>query len=145
MSEWSYSGDPLASERDAVRFMIGDTDACDKQLSNNEIDYLLQVEGSVTQAAIVAAENLAAKYARLVDEQVGAVRISYSQRSRRYSDIANTLKARRNTAGAAPYVGGISKSDKQIDENDSDLVRPAFTRDLHENEETSALADDCEC
>ena len=126
-----------------MRFLIGDTDTCDQQMSDKEIEYLLISEGSVDDAAILAAETLAAKYSRLVDEQVGAVRISYSQRSKRYSEIANTIKSRVAGQGAAPYCGGISKSDKQVDECDTDRVEPSFTRDLHENERlTPANFDD---
>lgn len=34
---------------------------------------------------------------------------------------------------AVPFAGGISLSDKQAREDDSDRTKPAFTRDLHEN------------
>lgn len=34
---------------------------------------------------------------------------------------------------AAPYVGGISIADKQTQEQDTDRVQPAFTRDLHKS------------
>ena len=38
---WTYSGNPSSTERDAVRFLVGDTDTNDQLLSNEEIDYLV--------------------------------------------------------------------------------------------------------
>ena len=38
---WNYSGDPSLSSRDAVRFLIGDTDPNDPLVTDEEIAYAL--------------------------------------------------------------------------------------------------------
>src|SRR6185312_7119498 len=40
---WTYSGDPRASDKDAVRFWMGDTDPTDKQVMDGEINYGLTI------------------------------------------------------------------------------------------------------
>ena len=37
---WSYSGDPASSDRDAIRFYIGDTDTTLQLLQDEDIDFL---------------------------------------------------------------------------------------------------------
>jgi hypothetical protein len=47
-------------------------------------------------------------------------------------------------SGGAPFAGGISKSDKDTQEEDIDRTQPAFRRDLHRNERV-LTSDDEEC
>lgn len=133
----SYSGNPAASDIDAVRFYIGDTDTTAEMLTDAEITALVTLAGGDTLlAAVYAAEGLAGKYARRVDKSVGDLSISYSQTSKQFSDLAALLRRRYSIGSApAPYAGGISISDKAAQESDTDRVRPAFTRTLHNNTE----------
>lgn len=65
---WSYSGDPSASSVDQVRFLMGDTDSTNPQLSNEEITYLLNAWNNVPYLA--AAEGcmaIAGKYQSKAD------------------------------------------------------------------------------
>ena len=78
---WTYSRDPSVSDRDKVRFLIGDTDVDDQLISDEEIDWLLTEESSVTSASVRACETVAAKFARLADKSVGDLRLSLSQKS----------------------------------------------------------------
>lgn len=105
-------------------------------MNDKEIDYLISVEGAVRAAAATAAEILAAKYARLVDEAVGAVRQSLNQRFEHYKKLADRLKSVHAQSSAMAYAGGISKADKEEEKADTDRVKPAFTRELHDNPET---------
>jgi len=143
MSNWSYSNNPENSELDAVRFLIGDTDASDPQLNNNEIEYTLSTEGSVTKAAVSCCEALYAKYSRLVDETVGSVSFRLSTRAKQYMDLSKTLRRKNDIRSAKVYAGGISKTDKSVEETNTDRVDPEFTRDLHDNNCSST--DDNEC
>lgn len=133
---WTYSKNPLSSDRDAVRFKIGDTNSDDQQLSNEEITYLLTTYTSVEKAAVEAARTLIAKYARLVDKTVGDLSISYSQRLAAYKDLLTTLETGMLTSGAlvaAPYAGGLTHSDKQLLRDDSDAVQNNFEIDTHDH------------
>lgn len=129
---WTYSGNPSSSSLDAVRFRIGDTDTEDQLVTDEEIAYLLTEWGNVPSASIAACEAIAAKFSRLADRQIGNLRISASQKSEQYRQLAATLR-RQQAMLVIPYAGGISRDDKLTREDDSDRVVPAFSRDMMTN------------
>jgi len=116
-----------------VRFLIGDTDTSDQQLSDEEIAYLLTEYSAARRAALEAARSLQAKYARLCDQRTGDISISYSQRRDSYAALVRDLQ--RGMLGT-PYAGGISQADKDSDEDDSDRVNPAFSVEMMDNPDT---------
>jgi hypothetical protein len=122
---WSYSGDPSRSDLDEVRFLIGDTNEDDPQLQDEEVEYLLAEHGSPQQAAIAACEALYALYSRYADQKTGDISISYSKRADQVRALATTIQ-QRTSLNVAPYAGGISRADREVDEGDSDRVVPAF-------------------
>ncbi len=142
---WSYSGNPGSSAKDAVRFLIGDTDSNTRQqlLQDEEIAWMLtQYNNSPTQTAIRACEGIIAKFARLADESVGQVRISFSQRSDGYRKLLNDLRSRSAIEDMTPYAGGISKTDKKTIEQNADRVPPDFKKHMMENEAISPWVTD---
>lgn len=133
---WQYSGNPGYSAKDQVRFLIGDTDSKDPLLLDAEIVWVLsQYNNSPMNAAIRCCETIIAKFSRLADEQVGQVRIDFHQKAEAYTKMLTVLKSRLATEDAAFYAGGISVSDKQTQELNSDRVRPDFTKHMMENEQ----------
>lgn len=90
---WTYSGDPASSTRDAVRFLIGDTDSTDQLLQDAEITYVISESGgSVYQAAHDAAYAVASKFSRMAtSKSVGDLSLSYSDRAKAFFDLANEL------------------------------------------------------
>ena len=130
---FSYSGDPLNSDKDKVRFLVGDTDAGSPLLEDAEVMYLIESEGTALAASIAAAIGIAAKFSRLMDESAGDVSKSYSQRHEHYLKLSSSLRQRNAEKCVVPFAGGISESDKTILETDTDVVQPSFTRDLHNN------------
>lgn len=132
---WSYSGDPSSSDRDAVRFLIGDTDTTDQQLSNEEINYLLVEYTSVDQTAIAAIGSLIAKYSRYVDQSTGDISLSYSQRINQFKELLNNIR-RRMAEGVRPYCGGLSIADKELDVENDDRVDPAFYEEMWDNNQS---------
>jgi hypothetical protein len=131
--ESSYGGDPAGNIRDAVRFYLGDTDNANLELTNLEVDYLLILEPNSMRAAARGAEVLAAKYAKYADEKwVGPLRLRYTERSARFTALAKSLWRRAASSTVAPYAGGISVTDKEMNEADSDRVVPAFAREMME-------------
>lgn len=130
---WTYSGDPQSSNLDKVRFLIGDTDPSDKQLGDEEILFLLADRGSFYSAASIACLTLVARYAREVSRQVGDLRISAEQRQQHYQQLHEHLASQAGESDgmspyvlAAPYAGGISRSDRQAQIDDTDRRPPAF-------------------
>jgi len=121
---WSYSGDPSSSDRDAVRFAIGDTDTNDQQLTDEEIDYLLGLYPTVNECAIACVDSLIAKYARLVSQSVGAISISYGERLSNYKTLLGRLSRKRGRL--IPFAGGTTISGKDTADEDTDRDPPKF-------------------
>lgn len=132
---WTYNT-ALTAARDKVRLTVGDTDTNDQQLQDEEIAYFLTETGqNVRAAAILAAEALIAEYARLADTQIGDLSLRASQKVANYEKLLERLKSRQVTE-ATPWAGGITITDKQTYEDDTDLVTAQVFRDLHAHPET---------
>ena len=142
MPAWTYSGDPDANPKDAVRFYLGDTDPDDPQFYDQEVLYLLKkFNGNVLLAAADGARALAGKYSRRADKAVGDLRLSFSQQAQHYWELAKRLQTEAGKR-AVPYAGGISKSDKKTQEEDTDRVRPAFKRGMMRNKRAPSVQED---
>lgn len=137
---WSYSGDPNDCSKDLVRFLIGDTDLDDQQLSDEEINAMLTNNSSnAYMAAVACVRALIGRFTRYVTKSVGDLSISYGERLSNYQDLLAQLQqqsALSATSIAAPFCGGISVSDKETRAADSDRVAPAFTIGMHDYEDT---------
>lgn len=89
----SYTGDPSSNTIDAVRFRIGDTDEEAEEVTDVEIQFLLDLNGDDTgRAALQAVRSLAAKYAKKRDRSVGPIAISYDGQFQRWLQLAESLK-----------------------------------------------------
>jgi hypothetical protein len=139
---WTYGGDPSANARDAIRFLIGDTDTSDQLLSDEEIAWVnSEASGTSTgttalyDAAYRCCLTVASKLAREADKQIGDLSVSMSQRAKAYREQAASLKALSGREGGVPipYAGGITISDKDIDEENSDIFRSWFSSGQFEN------------
>lgn len=125
---WTYSGDPAASDRDALRFCIGDTDSGDEQMQDAELDFLLTENGSVPGAAVAAVRKLIAKFARQVNKNVGDLRLSLSDRVKNYKILLKELQTSLALRTAGPVAGGISRARKETVVQDTDRVIPDFEK-----------------
>ena len=127
---WSY--DPVKTDKDKVRLLIGDTDKCNRLLEDEEIDCFLLVDCSPLRAAVSAAEAISATLATCVDEKVGQVSQSNSQAAEAFLALANRLRRRADEQSLGDaYAGGISIADKELREENTDRVRPKFEKNLH--------------
>jgi len=143
---WTYTGDPSANNKDEVRFLIGDTDNTDQIVTDEEITYAIAQESNNTLAAIRVVRAVIGKYAKKVDKAVGDLKISSSQMVEHYKDLLLYLEEQRLHADPPmPFAGGISISQKDTVEADSDRVEPSFTKGMHDNPEHSDKKDEyCE-
>lgn len=139
---WTYTGNPASSARDAIRFLIGDTDTTDQLLSDEEIAWVnSEASGTPTgltaiyDAAAQCAMTIATKLGREADKSIGDLSVSLSQRAAAFRQSATDLKAMaaRHTAVPTPYAGGITISDKDIDEENSDIFHGWFSSGQFEN------------
>lgn len=106
---WTYTGDPNVSDRDKIRFLIGDTDTNDQLVNDEEIQWALDEAGSIYQAAHDLCTVIASKFARMAtSKSVGDLSLSYANRAETYHTLANRmlhLAERRDvpTPWASPY------------------------------------------
>lgn len=121
---WTYSGDPASSDRDTVRFLVGDTVTTDPLATDEEIAWALGINSNVYIAASMIAESLATKFATMkVSVKIGPISEEYGNRAEFYAKRAKELK---NNASAnatlIPYAGGISLSDKEGLDSDNETI-----------------------
>lgn len=109
----AYAG-PAASDKDAVRFWVQDTNPADELLTDSEITYLLDkfmpVHPSVIFVASMAAEVISAKFAREVSVSADGVSVGTSELASKYRDLAMKLRDQAKedlSSGAFPDLGGI--------------------------------------
>jgi hypothetical protein len=122
---WTYGGN-LAGPRDRVRFLIGDTDPDDPQLQDGEIDGLLgDVENLPQWAAPLAADALAAKYARQVSYSAGRQSRQLGDRASHYRELAAELR-RAAARYVVPVSTGQEVSADREDSQDAALKQPNF-------------------
>ena len=124
---FTYSGNPLNSDAEHVRFLIGDTDRDNPLYTDEEIQYLVITAGDVLGAAVRAVEGVLAKLSGAIDESVGSVSISFSNQRTGYEKLYDRLMARLAIEGAVPYCGGISIADKQARLTDANREPTQFS------------------
>jgi len=127
---WTYSGDPSDSEKNAVRFLLQDTNESRPLVQDEEIDWLITQNANLYLAAAALCDVLVAKTGAMRSKTIGEFRISYS--SDFYKMLGASLRARGLTH-QLPYAGGISIADKLNQQNSSDWVDPAVSRGLGDN------------
>lgn len=132
---WSYEGYPSDNVKDEVRFLLRDTDSADQLLSDEEIYYLLSIFPNPIAAAAMGCETLSSKYARdASDKTVGDLKINLTEKSKAFRDQASRLwiLSKQHRGRPQVYAGGISRADKQSQEQNSDRVVPEFYRHMND-------------
>ena len=129
---WSYS-DSLSTDRDMLRFKIGDVDTDAQLLSNELLDALLTSRGSPTLAAIDAVEGILAKFARDIDRSALGMGGARSQKTQFYRDLLKELRAQAARGDTDVFFGGGSISQRDSNLDDSDLPRTPFRLGMFDN------------
>ena len=129
MPTFSYSGDPTSSNKDEVRFLVGDVSS-PWQSSDEEISYLL---GKSSNQVYLASVQVCRRVAnRLFGRGVIALdglRIDYTVRANEWRQKAQALLSEGEQTGAAagiPYAGGTSVSDNLLVSGDIDRPQSAY-------------------
>lgn len=92
MPTYSYSGDPNASSKDAVRFLLNDKGPDTWLLSDEEIAWSLTQDTNPFLAAALSAEQLAAYYSSRTDKTIGPLTIRNGDKAQAYSSLARRLR-----------------------------------------------------
>ena len=129
---WSYS-DSLSTDRDRLRFRIGDVDTNDQLLSNETLDALLTARPDPTLAAIDAIEGILAKFAREIDRGSLGLGGSRSQKTQFYRDLLKELRAEAARGDTGAFFGGGSVSGKETIREDEDKPLTPFRLNQFDN------------
>jgi hypothetical protein len=123
---WTYDVTQLAtSSLFQVRFYCGDTDSTRQLVQDEEIEFVLLSQPSSPLAAAIVCDAVAAKLSQEADARAGDLSESSSQKAEAFRQRAKDL--RQNAARLAkPIFGGITKTQKENLERDTDLVQPSF-------------------
>ena len=127
---WNYDTS-LTTDKDKVRFLSGDSDSADPQVSDEEVAFALSSEGNTHAAAAAVCEHLAARYARQAQKTAGDFQIALNQKHEQYLGTARQLR-NRSASHAMPLAGGLSATVKERLEAHSDRVPPMFRRGMQE-------------
>lgn len=130
---FSYSGDPATSTKDAIRFLVGDTDSTEWFITNEEIEWLVvqwENKNSVYWTASMVAEAIAAKFSREVTTNSDSQTVNTSELQQKYLDLAVRLRAQHQTllSGGSVDVGGINAGEQP----DPTVLPLAFGTGMHD-------------
>lgn len=115
---WSYSGNPAASEKDWIRFQLGDRLETAQSLSDEEIAYLIAEYASQGRykPASKAAEAMAANYmaTSVTQKKSGDLQLSYgyADTGKRYLALAVSLAGGENSV-VQEEAAAISTDDSE--------------------------------
>lgn len=132
---WTYD-DPADEPKDAVRFLLGDTDQVRPLLSDEEIEFLItEADDNVYEAAALSADHLVAKFAREVSMSADGLSWQGNQLFQQFKELSGALwrlARKKSGARALPYVGGISRAERERADADADLVPTHFRSHMHD-------------
>lgn len=137
----TYTSNPETNDVDHVRLLVGDTDCTFGQnlLSDEEIQFRIDGEASNERAAWRSCQDIVSKLTRLaVDWSAGSQSQTKSQLLANYQALEKQLRTRGSGEFAALQAGGISKAEKETQENDSSLVGGNFSENQFRNPRTGA-------
>lgn len=135
MDDFSYSGDPTSSQLDEVRFLISDTDDTMGLLADTEIAYLIgkwfPIHDSLIFVAAVAADQIATKFAGVLNVTADGVVIATGDLMSRYQAISARLRAQYKDEGVPT---DIDISDVMWGSTLDPGIRPlSFSKGMHDN------------
>jgi hypothetical protein len=139
-----YTGNPSTDTSDAVRLLIGDmsTSTGTEIFADNEIEYFVAARPNVYLAASEALMSIlgstrADQFRTIQSKKVGDLSLQYTAGSAggSYLTIREKIKQLRmqGVRKVSPYAGGISQSDKETAESDTDWERPFSRVGIHDN------------
>lgn len=131
---FTYEGRLLDSEKDQVRFLVGDTDPEEFFLHDDEITWLIlqwESKGSIYYSAAMAAEAIAARFAREVTTNSDSQTVNTSELQQKYLDLAARLMRQHETllTGGEVDMGGVNTGEQP----DPTVTSPAFGTGMHDH------------
>ena len=140
---WSYDPTQLAANQVMrLRLEIQDTDETDQLLQDEEITYLATQERNFWSIAARCCEVIHRNLVKKADTALGrALSVKYTIMAKQYGEMTELLR-RKALGTQVPWVGGMSEADKQLYQENSDLIQPAFARNMMTNPRTGGYSSD---
>ena len=129
---FTYGNDPATSNRDAVRFLVGDTNEDRPLLDDREVDWAISQHPNQNLAAASLADHLYGFFASKGDFKVGPINKSYSKVADLFKQKAEQLRAEA-CKGAAPSFPATNIQTKRVLEENTDLTRPQILVGISDN------------
>ncbi len=132
---FTYSGDPSSSPLEEIRFYIQDTDYANPYMTDEELQFLYDtwypLYKSNVYVAYVAANSLAALFAREVSYSADGVSVSGDQLQGKYKDLAAGLREmwRASQGVGGPNAGGVIAGETL----GGDVVPMSFSKGMDDN------------
>lgn len=126
---WNYNS-ALTSKKDQVRFVLQDTDENRQLFQDEEIEWMLTQEMNQYMVVARLCDVLIGKARSVRAKKVGSLAITYNPEF--YLHLKGMAMAK-GLSYELPYAGGISVSDKQSQQQNSDWVQPSFARGIEDN------------
>lgn len=126
---------PATSDKDAVRFLLGDTNTGNALVTDEEIDYMLAkwmpAYGTVEYVAAAVADTISARFAREANYSADGVSISLANLGNQFRELAANLRAQHKNllVGGLPDAGGITPGEQ----TDPDIAPFDFGTGMHDN------------
>lgn len=131
----------MSTDRDKVRFLIGDTGPT-FTLVNSEIDFLLTIDSGIFGAARSAVTGILAKLSgTATTKSIGPFSMSSGEKVQHYNGLMMRLKEL-EAQGAVPWASGWVRSEKDAREQDLDREQTFGRKGQHDNPD--ALGSDWE-
>ena len=108
---------PKESEKDLIRFRLGDTVKSRTSLMDEEIEMIIEESSNINTATLKCGEAILAKLSKQVDYTIGPEKVYASQAYDNFRDMLNKLK-QRYTSHNIPFAK---------------VGKPNFTIGMHDN------------
>ena len=126
------------ADADTVRRLIYGGSTRTGTLSTGDINWFVDANPNVYLAASEAAfAEYAVEAGQPTNKAVGDISIGRSADYLRYRELAQNLR-RRGLRSVKPYAGGLTRSSKDTERDDSDRVPPAFAVGQFDNPRSSS-------
>ena len=124
-----------------IRTLVSDPAGASQIKADADYQVIVDLESNEYRAAAVAARMLSAHFAQKVSTTVGQVKIENQQKAEAYRSLAFSYDSRAATGGGSvdatrlgtPVVTGISNSEMDSVEADTDRVASSFIKGQFDN------------
>jgi len=129
---FTWTGDPAASDIEAVRWEVYDIVSTSAKFQDAEIQYALDQEATVLNASARLCEQLQVRYTDAASRTMGPLKVDMGELAKTYAEKARALRKRAVAYGKA-YAGGESIAKEEAFKADSNLKQPIFSKGMMDN------------